>query len=238
MKNQEVVQKLSSEKANARETRTHLPLRLQFFAGSNDNDDDDDNNDDDDDNDDDSAQVEKDKKTFTQNQVSAMLAREKKEGRRSMLRSLGFSSFQEAKNTIAALQKLLDNNDSKKDEDVGSKSASIGDDAEKNAALERAEAAESKLACITAGVNKESIEDALAIAKLKVTDDKDLATVLTEMSQEAKYASFFDNEQGSKGTGSDPGHLNNNKDKEVGSYGARLASSIMQKKENKKSSYF
>lgn len=234
MKNQEVFQRLSDEKERMRGS---LPLNLQFFASNNsDDDDNDDDNDDAADEDGDEDEDEKKEKTFTQSQVTAMLAREKKEGRRSMLRSLGFSSVTEAKNTMSALQKLLNGNNNV---DTGSNVNDNNDDDEAvRTALERAEAAESKLACITAGVNKESIDDVLAIAKFKVSDDKDLATVLTEMSKEAKYASFFDEEQGDNGTGNDPGHVKKKDSQTAGSYGARLASSVTQQKEKKKSSYF
>lgn len=237
MKNQEVFQRLSDEKERMRGS---LPLNLQFFASNNsDDNNNDDDNDDAADEDDDEDEDEKKEKTFTQSQVTAMLAREKKEGRRSMLRSLGFSSVTEAKNTMSALQKLLNgNNNVDTDSNVNDNNDDNNDDEAVRTALERAEVAESKLACITAGVNKESIDDVLAIAKFKVSDDKDLATVLTEMSKEAKYASFFDEEQGDKGTGNDPGHVKKKDSQTAGSYGARLASSTIQQKEKKKSSYF
>ena len=49
---------------------------------------------------------------------------------------------------------------------------------------DRAAAAEAKLACVTAGVQKDSIDDVLAIAAAKVTDDKNLDAVLEEMKKE------------------------------------------------------
>lgn len=176
-------------------------------------------------------------KTFTQSQVTAMLTKEKKEGRRSMLRSLGFKSEAEAKSTLGLLQQLMNGQNSNND-GKASETGNDKDDTEKLEALQRAEAAEAKLACVTAGVNKESIDDALAIAKLKVTDEKDLETVLVEMSKEAKYASFFGSDQSDKGTGSDPGHVKDKDSQGAGSYGARLAASSVQKKDVKKSTYF
>ena len=184
----------------------------------------------------DGDQHEAGEKTFTQSQVTAMLTKEKKEGRRSMLRSLGFQSEAEAKSTLSLLQQLVNGKES--GDGTEAQKPTGGDDSEVQKALQRAEAAEAKLACVTAGVNNESIDDALAIAKLKVTDKKDLKTVLVEMSKEAKYASFFGDDQSDKGTGSDPGHLKDNESKKAGSYGARLATSSMQKKDAKKSSYF
>ena len=219
-----------------------IPHYLQRYGSSKANDDDindDDVNDDDiDDDDDDNAegsnQNKSGEKTFTQSQVTAMLTKEKKEGRRSMLRSLGFKSEAEAKSTLGLLQQLMGKNS----EDKNEPASNTEDDAETKTALQRAENAEAKLACVTAGVNKESIDDVLAIARLKVTDKKDLETVLVEMSKEAKYTSFFSGEQSSKGTGSDPGHLKDKKSTQAGSYGARLAASSVQKKDTNKSTYF
>lgn len=217
----------------AKETKQLLPLNLQFFAADDPDDNlDDDNLDDQNDDNEGDDQNEPGEKTFTQSQVTAMLTREKKEGRRSMLRALGFKSENEAKNALSAAQKLLaGQNDSANDQE---------DDATVQEALKRAEAAEDKLACIAAGVSKDSIDDALAIAKLKVTEEKTLETVLVEMSKEAKYASFFESEQdnnGKKGTGNDPGHVSTKGKKGEGSYGARLASSVTQRSKEK-SSYF
>ena len=106
-------------------------------------------------------------------------------------------------------------------------------------AQERADKAEAKLACINANVNKESVDDVLAIARMKVTDAKDLETVLTEMSKEERYEKFFgeSDSDSDEGTGSNPGHLKDKDAKKKGSFGARLASSTAKNSEMK-SSYF
>lgn len=236
---------VTEHKAEDKEPK--IPFYLQRYGSSKPDTDNDDDNDVDDDADDDTADDDADdndgnqagtgEKTFTQSQVTAMLTREKKEGRRSMLRTLGFKSEAEAKSTLGLLQQLVNG----KGSDGKGKASEPEDDTDDTAtreALDRAEAAENKLACIAAGVSKDSIDDALAIAKLKVTDKKDLETVLVEMSKEAKYASFFGDEQGSKGTGSDPGHLKDKDSKKAGSYGAKLAANSVQKQNAKKSTYF
>lgn len=220
------------------ERETHIPLNLQFFAddpegSGDDSEDEGDNDDPEDEGDDEGDQSKVGEKTFTQKQVTALMAREKKEGRRSILKALGFKSEAEAKSALGLLQQLTGKG-TKTDGDT----STIEESTEVQEALQRAEAAEAKLACIAAGVNKESIEDALAIAKNKVTDKKTLEAVLVEMSKEVRYASFFDDEQSDGGTGSDPGHVKNKDAKKAGSYGARLAASTVQKKDTQKSSYF
>lgn len=104
------------------------------------------------------------------------------------------------------------------------------------AAENRAEMAENKLSCVTAGVNKDSLDDALAIALLKVTDGKDLNAVLTEMKSQAKYKGFFEESTGLKGTGNPANHAgagSGNKD----NIGKRLAEKAVST-QAKKSSYF
>lgn len=232
---------VTEHKAEDKEPK--IPFYLQRYGSSKPDTDDDVDDDADDDAGDDDAddndgnQAGTGEKTFTQSQVTAMLTKEKKEGRRSMLRSLGFKSEAEAKSTLGLLQQLV-NGKGSDDKGKASEPDDNKDDTEMQEALQRAEAAEAKLACMTAGVSKESIDDALAIAKLKVTDKKDLETVLVEMSKEARYASFFGGEQGSKGTGSDPGHLKDKDSKKAGSYGAKLAANSVQKKDAKNSTYF
>lgn len=232
---------VTEHKAEDKEPK--IPFYLQRYGSSKPDTDDDVDDDADDDagdddvDDNDGNQAGTGEKTFTQSQVTAMLTKEKKEGRRSMLRSLGFKSEAEAKSTLGLLQQLV-NGKGSDDKGKASEPDDDKDDTEMQEALQRAEAAEAKLACMAVGVNKESIDDALAIAKLKVTDKKDLETVLVEMSKEAKYASFFGDEQSSKGTGSDPGHLKDKDSKKTGSYGAKLAAASVQKKDAKKSSYF
>lgn len=220
------------------ERETCIPLNLQFFADNSEGSGDDpegegDNDDPEDEGDNEGDQSNIGEKIFTQKQVTALMAREKKEGRRSILKALGFKSEAEAKSALGLLQQLAGKG-TKTDEDT----STVEESTEVQEALQRAEAAEAKLACIAAGVNKESIEDALAIAKNKVTDKKTLEAVLVEMSKEVRYASFFGGEQSDEGTGSDPGHVKGKDAKKAGSYGARLAASTAQKKDTQKSSYF
>ena len=217
-----------------------IPFNLQFFgAGADDDlsdkDDDLGNGTGDGDEGDDGDQKKSGEKTFTQTQVNALLAREKKEGRRAAFRALGFKTEAEAKSALSVLNKLVQPAGAESDDNADT------DNTELFEAQKRAEAAENKLACINAGVNKESIEDVLAIARTKVTDKKDLETVLVEMSKLPKYAIFFgegSDEGDDNDTGSDPGHLKDKSGKKAGSYGQRLASSSQVKKTEGKKTYF
>lgn len=161
-------------------------------------------------------------KTFTQSEVSNMMAKEKKEGKRAILKSLGFESEDDAKKAIEGYNKYLEG---QKSESEKQKEALDKANSEKTEALKRAKAAENKVACYNSGIASEYIDDVLAIASTKVSDEKDLVEVLKEMKEDKKYESFFekDSSSGSKhGTGSNPGHSGNDND-DKNDLGKRLA---------------
>ena len=158
-------------------------------------------------------------KTFTQAELSAVAATEKKQGKQSILNLFGVKSEKEAKEQAAAFKQWQE---SQKDTEQKLKdSQEATSEAEKRAAT-----AEAKLACVTAGVQKDSIDDVLAIAATKVTDDKNLDAVLEEMKKDTKYKGFFTTGTGSAGTGSSADHKGGAGTGGVGeNYGARLAKS-------------
>lgn len=161
-------------------------------------------------------------KTFTQSEVSNMMAKEKKEGKRAILKALGFESEDDAKKAMEDYNKYLE---TQKSESEKQKEAIDKANNEKIEALNRAKAAENKVACYNSGIAAEYIDDVLAIASTKVSDEKDLVEVLKEMKEDKKYESFFekDSSSGSKhGTGSNPGHSGNGDD-DKNDLGKRLA---------------
>lgn len=228
-----------------------MPLNLQFFAEPDDDskkdddkdsnggssDDSDDEPDDSDDSDDDSGKDKGKSKTFTQTEVKRMMTKEKREGRKAMLNSLGFKTEEEAKKASAFYNSYVESQKTDAEKDA-EKQKSLEDD--KSSAEKRAEEAEMKLACLMAGVNKESVEDIMAIAKNKVTEDTSLEDVLGEMRKQPKYSTFFEeseDKQKDDGTGNNSGHTKKKGDEKKGSYGKRLAESTS-KSSGKKSSYF
>lgn len=233
---------MKNQLVNGMLEKTILPLNLQFFAeddgadenkdDQNDNDDGD-SDDDSDNNDDDNDNKDKEEKKFTQSELSAVATTEKKQGRKSAFRELGFKNEKEAKAEMAEFKKwkesqLTPEQKAQKDLDDSKEATS---EAEK-----RAQAAEEKLAVVIAGVRKDSIDDVLAIARVKVTEDKSLDDVLNEMKKEERYKSFFGSSEdiANQGTGTNLTHKKGSLTKD--NIGARLAK--QQHSENKKSSYF
>jgi hypothetical protein len=221
---------------------------LQFFASdkndddkdnddANDNDNDNDDSGDDDNDDSDKGGNENSDKKFTQDDMTKLATKEKKQGRRSAFREMGFKDELDAKKQLDAFhewQKSQLSEDEKHQQELDTANTATSE------AEKRAKEAEEKLAVVIAGVRKDSIDDVLAIARGKVTDDKSLDDVLSAMKKEDKYKSFFVSEDSgsgtNKGTGSGLGHKKNTKKED--NLGARLAKQQMSGRANKKSSYF
>lgn len=216
-----------------------LPLNLQFFAESDLT-----NDDPTIESEDEKVETDQDEsgteRTFTQKEVSAIMAKEKRQGKNSVLKNLGFNSEEDAKKAFNLLKALTDSQKTDEQKIIDEKDEAAKG---KDKAEERAIKAENKLACLMAGVSKDCIDDVLAIASAKVDEDNELSDVLEEMKKNKRYSLFFgeseetedETDKGHKGTGAKP--KNNKGDKgEPGNLGERLAKNSS--KPAKKSSYF
>ena len=229
------------------ENRTML-MNLQHFAEPSDRDKDDDqdgNGDDDsdgDDRDDDSDdEGNKDnEKKFTQAEMTATAAKEKKQGRAAAFREMGFKSEKEAKAQLEAFRKYQESQLTP-EQKTAAQIQQANDD--KSEAEKRAEAAENKLAAIQAGVKKDAVDDAVAIAMMKVEEGKSLEDVLGEMKTQPRYKGFFDGSDddddngGKGGTGTSVRHKSSKKDED--GIGKRLGQAqVNGNAMSKKSSFF
>lgn len=170
-------------------------------------------------------------KTYTQEELTAIATKEKREGKSSVLKSLGFKDEKTAKAEMEAYTKWKAEHQSA--EEKAAEELRITKENELEAKREAALVKE-ELAALKSGISADSIEDALAIARVKVTEEKNLDAVLTEMKAQAKYAGFFGSTAGS-GTGSDVGHSNSSHT------GANLGKALAEKNVSnvtKKSTYF
>lgn len=228
-----------------------MPMNLQHFAEPDDHgkDDDQDDNDGDDsdgddsdgdDHDDDSDGDSKDnEKKFTQADMTATAAKEKKQGRAAAFREMGFKSEKEAKAQLEAFRKYQESQLTP-EQKTAAQIQQANDD--KSDAEKRAEAAENKLAAIQAGVKKDAVDDAVAIAMMKVEDGKSLEDVLGEMKTQPRYKGFFDGSDeddngGKGGTGTSVRHKSSKKDED--GIGKRLGQAqVNGNGATKKSSYF
>lgn len=186
-------------------------------------------------------------KTFTQEQVSKMMTREKNQGRNAAYKELGI----DPKDTkmVKMFKAFVDSqktDDQKKAEEESENQTKI------NEAEQRAMVAEAKAEAMMLGVKSQYVEDVVTLALAKMTDDSDLKTIIGEF--KTKYPVWFGeseedddkdkkddkskNKTGQKGTGSSV--KNSDKDKkgedDKKGLGARLAA--QRKTSNKKSSYW
>lgn len=183
-------------------------------------------------------------KTFTQDQVTKMMTREKNQGRNAAYKELGI----DPKDTkmVKMFKAFVDSqktDDQKKAEKESENQTKI------NEAEQRALVAEAKAEAMMLGVKSQYVEDVVTLALAKMTDDSDLKTIIGEF--KTKYPVWFgeseeDNKNddkgkgktGQKGTGSSVKNSDKEKkgeDNKKG-IGARLAA--QRKTSNKKSSYW
>ena len=192
-------------------------------GNNNPNNTDDDSNNSNNDNLDSNNQNQDQGKTFTQAEVNRMMKAEKESGRRSILKELGVEDVKSTKEALEKYQKYLDSQKSdleKANDNLNETQAKL------TSAENRANKAEFCLKAIAEfEANPKSVDDLVAIAMTKVTDDKDIATVLKEMKENEAYNGFFtksSSSSGNSGTGNPlPKGKSNNNGSE--SYGARLA---------------
>lgn len=138
-------------------------------------------------------------KSFSQSEVSAIGAKEKAQGKSSILKLFGCADEEAAKKEAEEYKKWKATQQTETEKKETAEKALMAEQ-------QRATAAENKLTALTAGITSESLEDALAIALLKVTDEKPLDKVLEEMKKEQKYSGFFGTSSSGGGTGSSASH--------------------------------
>lgn len=148
-------------------------------------------------------------KTFTQEQVTKMMTKEKNQGRAAALKELGI----DPKDTkaMAMVKALLDSQKSDEQKNTEKQNAELAAVAE---AEQRALKAEAKAEAMQLGIQPQFVDDAVTLVLSKMTEDGDLKTLIGEL--KTKYPIWFDKSEeddadkkkdaktktGQKGTGS------------------------------------
>lgn len=187
---------------------------------------------------------------FTQEQVSAMMANEKNQGRAAALRDIGIDPSDQ--NMVGALKAFMESYktpEQKSQEQLNQQQIKLAE------AENRAKRAEAKAEAMQLGLNGKYVDDAIIIIMSKVDDKTDVKTVVSEL--KTKYPTWFDgsndegtgdngannnqqknqnNQTGKNGTGSSVGNSSNNSNNSGNQgLGARLAA---QRKGNKNTKSF
>ncbi len=172
-----------------------------------------------------SAASETQAKTFTQEEVSKMLAKEKRQGRQAVLRAMGLDPSE--KGVEERVKGVLDAQ--KTDVEKAETALKLAETAARDAEV-RAEIAECKLKVIMAGCNNDAIDDVILLATGKVNDDTDFSKALAEVKK--KYPAMFGGVAGGS-TGEGISHRRTSTSSKPGSFGARLAENSVKGIESK-----
>lgn len=185
-------------------------------------------------------------KTFTQDQVTRMMAREKNQGRNAAYKELGIDPKDtKAVNMFKAFIESQKTDEQKAAERESENQTKVTE------AEQRAQVAEAKAEAMMLGVKSQYVDDVVTLALAKMTEDSDLKTVIGEF--KTKYPVWFGESSdeddkdgkgkdskgktGQKGTGSSVKTSKEDKGKgEEKGLGARLAA--QRRGTGKKSSYW
>ena len=187
----------------------------------------------------------KQEKTFTQEEVNRMMAREKKQGRNALLKELGFKdekSAMSASKSYSAWLEAQKSDEQKKVEKETESQQALAD------AQFKVEEAEAKVEAMKLGCKPECVDDLIALALAKKTDDGDFKTIIGEFKK--KYPSMFSEQsddessaeknktKGQRGTGGNVSPKVKEKDDDKKSLGSRLAANRRNSSGSKKNSFW
>jgi hypothetical protein len=176
----------------------------------------------------------KDEKTFNQEQVNKMMAKEKNQGRNAVYNELGINPKDEKQ--IEAIKAYIE---SQKSDTQKATEKALAEEKALKEAEDRVRIAEAKAEVMMLGIKTQFVDDAVTLALAKTSEDRDIKSVLAEF--KTKYPVWFETEEDkkkqAKGTGSSLKNQSGKNDKgEEKGIGARLAA---QRKSSKtKSSYW
>lgn len=162
-------------------------------------------------------------KTFTQEDINRIAAKEKAEGRRALLKELGIEDTEDSRNAIKnyLAQQESQKSDLQKANDRASKAEKAQADAEANALV-----IQRKYDALAAGAKADTIDDLMALANTKVNDKTDFKSALEQVKK--AYPVFFNeaSQTGAVGTGRSTNPARNTNGHQM-SMGERLAKSRM-----------
>ena len=192
-------------------------------------------------------------KTFTQEDVNRMMAREKNQGRAAAFSELGLDpNDANMMNMFKAFVSAMQSGSEQDNQQSAQQQIKIAE------AESRAKKAEAKAEAMQLGVNPQYVDDAVTIIMSKLDDNNDVKTLVGEL--KTKYPAWFNVEQqnnddkgkggkqnqqvnnqqqnnqtGQNGTGSSVGNATNNNNKGVSGIGTRLAAQRKQGNSQKSS---
>ena len=168
-------------------------------------------------------------KTFTQAEVNAMMAKEKEQGRKSILKELGMEDVKNAKEGLENYKKYLE---SQKTDLEKAQDAAREAEKSRKALEAQMELSNQKFLALAAGCPAGKIDDVCVLARTRMSDNVTFEQALEQVKQ--GYPDMFTEQQNSsqnKGTGSNANPQNKGSAQNNGGLGQRLAA--LHKSENK-----
>ena len=158
-------------------------------------------------------------KTFTQSEVNAMMAKEKDQGRKAILKELGVEDVKNAKDALDRYKEYLESQktDLQKAQDAAAET-------EKNRKILEEELTKTnqKLSVLMAGCPSEKVEDVVVLAQARMNDKTTFEQAIELVKQ--GYPEMFNQQAQSKGTGGNISPQNKGTGQTtIQGYGQRLA---------------
>lgn len=174
-------------------------------------------------------------RVFTQEEVNKMMAKEKREGKLSVLKELGVEDVKNAKDGLKRYQDYLD---SQKTEAEKAQAEVQRLTQEKAELEEKARMADIQVAALKNGIKADFLEDAIILAQNKKTDAMTYDDIFNELKQ--SYPSFVGTVQTSapKGTGDLPKPTATQHQSMADDYGKRLAEARLAQRTANTGNYF
>lgn len=129
--------------------------------------------------------VKEEVKTFTQEEVNGLVAKEVKKAQEKIFKSLGFEDVKSAKD---GLKQLKEWQDSQKTEAEKKAEAIADKEKQLEAVILENKQLTAKYAALTLGVRSDAVDDVIALSQSKVTDDVTINDAIAEVLE--KYPQF------------------------------------------------
>ncbi len=173
-------------------------------------------------------------KSFTQSQVSSMMAKEKRQGRESVYKELGIDANDSK--MVELIKNFIGSQKTSEQVQLEEAAANAAKIAE---AEHKTYIADVKVEAMKLGVSPEYVDDAVTLSLAKKTDDSDIKSIVAEL--KSKYPMWFTTTEekggpaGQKGTGASVNGAEPKPNGEKKGLGARLAAQRNSSGETKKS---
>lgn len=182
------------------------------------------------------AEQESTVKTFTQEEVNRMMAKEKREGKLSVLKELGVEDVKNAKEGLKKYQEYLNaqKTEAQRAQEEAQRLAEEKAELEKKALM-----ADIQVSALKSGIKADFLDDAIILAQSKKTDNTTYEDIFNELKQ--TYPNFVGTATtpAPKGTGNMPKPTAGQQQATADDYGKRLAEArLAQKTVTNKGNYF